>query len=305
MDISRVTRNKLELRTQRVALADVVQGAVESSRPVIEQFGHQLSVTLPPEPVYLNADVVRLAQVFMNLLTNAAKYTDQKGHISLTANRENGEVVVSVKDSGIGIPADKLPRLFDMFFQVDRTLERAQGGLGIGLSLVRRLVDLHGGTVEARSEGWRKGSEFIVRLPVFTCEHSIEEDKYVESDDGSRTKRRIVVADDNTDSAKSLAMLLRVSGHDVHLAHDGLAAVKLVEEVRPDLVLLDIGMPKLNGYEACRQIRKTAWGKDIALVALTGWGQDEDRHQTAEAGFDEHIVKPVEYASLLKLLATR
>ena len=304
LDISRITRNKLELRKETVRLADVIRGAVESSRPAIDECGHELTVTLPPEPIDLNGDMVRLTQVFMNLLNNAAKYTPARGRIWLTAERQANEAVVSVRDTGIGISPKKLPQLFEMFFQIETTLERSHGGLGIGLWLVRRLVELHGGSVEARSEGLNKGSEFIVRLPILV------EQSQVQSSEGSRpmekpaaTGYRIVVVDDNHDSAESLAMLLRLSGNEVRTAHDGLEGVRVVEEVRPQVALLDIGMPKLNGYEACRRIREQPWGKDLVLIALTGWGQEEDRRRTEEAGFDAHTVKPVDHSTLMNLLA--
>lgn len=287
MDISRITRNKLELRKQRIELADVINGAVESSRPAIEQCGHELTVTLPPEPIYLNGDLVRLAQVFLNLLSNAAKYTEQGGRIWLTAERQGNVVVVSVKDTGMGISAEKLPQLFEMFFQVDRTLERSQGGLGIGLSLVRRLVELHGGSVEARSEGISKGSEFIVRLPVLieTPKPTLSQEP-IDNGKAKAIARRILVVDDNRDSADSLAMLLRLTGNEVRTAYDGEVGVETAEQFRPQVVLFDIGMPKLNGYDACRRIRGEPWGKDLILIAMTGWGQDEDRRRTLEAGFD-------------------
>lgn len=306
LDISRITRNQLELRKQRVELAEFINGAVESSRPAIEQGGHELTVTLPAQPVYLNGDLVRLTQVFLNLLNNAGKYMERGGRIWLTAERQAADVVVRVKDAGIGIPAEKLPRVFEMFFQVDRAMERSRGGLGIGLSLVRRLVELHGGGVEARSEGMGKGSEFIVRLPVLA-----EKPKHQQSHElgGYGEKKsipthRILVVDDNRDSADSLAMLLRLTGNEVHTGYDGLEGVETAERLQPDVVLLDIGMPNLNGHDACRRIREEAWGKDMVLIALTGWGQEEDRRRTVEAGFDAHMVKPVDPTALLKLLAS-
>jgi PAS domain S-box-containing protein len=304
MDVSRITRNKLELRRQRIALADVVNGAVESSRPAIEQCGHELVVSLPAEPIHLSGDLVRLAQVFLNLLNNAAKYTEPGGRIRLTAERHGGEVVVRLEDTGLGIPPEKLPQVFDMFFQVDRSLERSQGGLGIGLSLVRRLVELHGGRIEARSEGLGKGSEFVVTLPV------LAESSAAVRPEGPRvglhegpSARRILVVDDNRDSADSLTLLLRLIGNEVCTAYDGVEAVDLAEHFRPHAVLLDIGMPRLSGDEACRRMRAQGWSNGVLMVALTGGGQDEDRRRTTEAGFDAHLVKPVEPAELLQLLA--
>lgn len=305
MDVSRISRNKLELRKERVELIDVINGAVESSRPLIEQCGHDLTIVLPAEPVYLTADLVRLAQAFLNLLTNAAKYTERGGRISLIAERANDYVTVRVKDTGVGIPPEKLPRLFEIFYQVDQTLERSQGGLGIGLSLVKQLVELHGGTVEAYSDGIGCGSEFVVRLPVLVAKQG--EAAKMEGAINGKTSvlagRRILVVDDNRDAADSLAMLLRLAGNDVRTAYDGGEGIEVAESFRPDAVLLDIGMPTLNGHEACRRIRGNPWGEEIVVVALTGWGHEDDRRRTVEAGFDAHLVKPVDPATSLKLLA--
>lgn len=302
LDVSRISRNKLDIRKQRVELASVVESAVESSRPLIQQSGHELTIRLPPEAVALDADPIRLAQVFLNLLNNAAKYTKRGGHIWLTADREGSDAIVSVRDNGIGIPAEMLPRIFEMFTQVDRSLEQSQGGLGIGLTLVRRLVDLHDGTIEARSDGPDQGSEFVVRLPLIPP--PLEPPP---ASDGLRVAAlsgsRILVVDDNKDSADSLGMLLRLKANEIRTAYDGMEAVKVAETFRPELVLLDIGLPKLNGYDVARRIRQQPWGRDVILVALTGWGQDEDRRRSQEAGFNFHIVKPVELAALEGLLA--
>ena len=305
LDISRITRNKLELRKQRVELSEVIRGAVESVRPAIEQRGHELAVALPPEPMYLNGDLVRLTQVFWNLLNNAAKFTEQRGRIALIAERQDGDVVVRVRDTGVGIPPEKLPQLFEMFFQVDHTMERSQGGLGIGLALVRRLVELHGGRVEARSEGPGTGSEFRVRLPLLVEPPKPPQAREPGDDRPTAARRRILVVDDNRDSADSLAMLLRLAGNEVQTAYDGLEAVETAERFRPEVVLLDIGMPKLNGEEACRRIRAKPWGQDMVLVALTGWGQEDDRRRSKEAGFDHHLTKPVDPTALVKLLAEK
>jgi PAS domain S-box-containing protein len=327
LDVSRIGQGKLELRKERVELATVLKDAVETSRPVIEASGHELTVSLPPKPVFVDADLTRLAQVFSNLLNNAAKYTEQGGHIWLTASvKDEGgrmkdeseaglpssfipqpssfrEVVVKVRDTGLGIPADMLPKIFEMFTQVDRSLERSQGGLGVGLTLVRRLVEMHGGSVAARSDGLGKGSEFTVRLPV--AETATQQLPKVK---GEKTvapaKRRILVVDDNKDSADSLSMMLSLTGMEVRTAYDGLEAVEAAAAFHPDVVLLDIGMPKLNGYEVARQIREQPWGKDMVLVAVTGWGQQEDRRKSHEAGFNGHMVKPVDHAALMKLLGT-
>lgn len=301
LDVSRISRNKLDIRKQRVELASVVESAIESSRPLIQQCGHELTIRLPPETVALDADPVRLAQVFLNLLNNAAKYTKRGGHIWLTADREGSDAVVSVRDNGIGIPSDMLPHIFEMFTQVDRSLERSQGGLGVGLTLVRRLLDLHDGTIEARSDGPDQGSEFVVRLPLIPP--PLEPPPV---SDGPRAASlrcsRILVVDDNKDSADSLGMLLRLKGNEIRTAYDGIEAVNLAETFHPELVLLDIGLPKLNGYEVARRIRQQSWGRNMILVALTGWGQDEDRRRSQEAGFNFHVVKPVELAAFEKLL---
>jgi len=302
LDISRISRNKLELRKARIELWAVVQSAVETARPQIEASGHTLTVTLPPSPVYLHADLTRLAQVFWNLLNNSAKYTEPGGRITLTASVQGAEAVVTVEDTGIGIPAEALPHLFEMFSQVDRNLDRAQGGLGIGLALVKGLTEAHGGTVEVFSAGAGKGSSFVVRLPV---SRGVPVRETQSPTDGAAfgPRRRILVVDDNRDGASSLAMLLTVMGHDTRIAHDGLEGVELAEAFRPDLIVLDIGLPKLNGLDACRRIRQQPWAKNVVIAAATGWGQDEDRRRSEEAGFDHHLVKPVDAAALGKLAA--
>ncbi len=304
LDVSRISRGKIDLRQERVELASIIHQAVESSRPAITSGQHQLTVTLPPQPVYLEADPVRLAQVFSNLLNNASKYSDPNGRISITVEQQDGEVAVSVKDTGVGISSDMLPKIFEMFTQVDTSLERSQGGLGIGLTLVERLVEMHGGSVSARSEGPGRGSEFVVRLPImFETPNTQQTPEPTVSDLTRKTSRRILVVDDNRDSATTLAMLLKLTGNETHTAYDGLAAVEAAETFRPDVVLLDLGLPKLNGFEAARKIREQPWGKSIVLVALTGWGQEDDRRKSSEAGFNGHLVKPVDHAALMKLLA--
>ncbi|HEY7313938.1 MAG TPA: ATP-binding protein [Gemmataceae bacterium] len=305
LDVSRISRGKLELRKERVELAAVARAALETSRPVIEACGHELTVTLPSETIHLEADPVRLAQVFGNLLNNAAKYTEERGRIELTAERQGSDVIVSVKDTGIGIRADMLSRVFEIFSQSERARVRAQGGLGVGLSLVKGLVELHGGGIEARSEGPDRGSEFVVRLPI-AVETPLREpaQSSAEDEQQSVTGCRILIVDDNRDSADSLAVLLKVMGNEVGTAYDGEQAVEAAATLRPDVVLLDIGMPKVNGYEACRRIRQQPWGQGMFLIALTGWGQEEDRRRTEQAGFDRHMVKPVEPAALMKLLTS-
>ena len=302
LDLNRISHNRLGLRLQPVELASVVQQAVEASRPLAEAAGHTLRVQLPDEPVHLNADTVRLAQVFGNLLNNSCKYTRPGGTIDVTARCEGASVRVSVKDNGIGIPRGQLERIFEMFAQVERADHATQGGLGIGLTLVKRLLQMHGGSIEAHSAGEGQGSEFVVRLPTVDAPVHV-----VPPPEVARTPsaRRVLVVDDNADSAESLALLLEMSGHRVFTAHDGEAAIHAAEAHRPDVVLLDIGLPKVNGHDVCRYIRAQPWGRDITLVALTGWGQETDRRRSHEAGFDGHLVKPVEPRALFELMMAR
>jgi PAS domain S-box-containing protein len=303
LEVNRITHDRLELRKERVELSQIVDHAVEANRPMIEARGHELTVKLPAEPCYLYADAARLGQVFANLLNNACKYTEPGGKISLRADRHGSDVVVSVRDTGIGIPADKLDRVFDMFAQIDSTVGHAQGGLGIGLTLVKRLVGMHDGSVEARSAGVGSGSEFIVRLPIDRREPHAQATAPI-AETRPAHGRRILVVDDNTDSALSLAMLLEVAGHETVTAHDGPSALDAAERHRPDIVLLDIGLPGLNGHEVCRRLRAKPWGRNVLVIALTGWGQDEDRRMSQDAGFDGHLVKPVDYERLAALLTS-
>ena len=303
LDISRISSGKISLQKERVSLALIVTDAIEASRPLIESQNHQLTVTLPAEPVYLDADLTRLAQVLQNLLNNAARYTPPGGKIALHAEFDGQQVVIRVTDTGIGIPRDMLSHVFDLFTQVDRSIERSTGGLGIGLTLVQRLVELHGGNVEARSNGLNQGSEFIVCLPAFV--HASESASAVGHDEAVPSARlRILVVDDNVDAADTLAEMLRASGHDVHTEYDGTAAIRALQSHRADVVLLDIGLPKLNGYDAAREIRAIDPQKPVVLVAVTGWGQDEDRRRSRLAGFDHHLVKPVDPALLDRILAS-
>jgi len=296
LDISRITRNKLELRRGRVSLAEVVDNAVEAAGPAIKEADHQLTIVLPPERIELDADLTRLAQVFSNLLSNSAKYTPRGGRVWLSAERSSGEVVVSVRDTGIGIPTQALPKIFDMFSQVDRSVERSTGGLGIGLALVKGLVEMHGGSVSAEStEG--QGSTFTVRLPIAEPVKSLQP----VGNDRTTTRsagRRVLVVDDNRDGADSMAMMLRLLGNEVTTAHDGLEAVAAASAFRPEIILMDIGLPRLNGLDATRQIREHPWGRTIKIIALTGWGQDNDREQSRAAGCDGHLVKPVQVSDL-------
>jgi PAS domain S-box-containing protein len=306
-DISRISRGKLRLRKETVELATTVQSALEETRPLIEACGHQLTISLPPGPVYLDADPSRLTQVFSNLLNNAAKYTNKGGRIWLSADAVNREVRVSVRDTGIGFAPERLPELFKMFSQGDPGLERSQGGLGIGLALVRGLVELHGGAIEAHSDGVGLGSEFVIRLPVL--KGLVQRAPRAEPGDveeplpASPSKCRILVVDDNVDSATSLAMILRRMGHDTQTAFDGLEAVQAAAAFQPQVVLLDIGLPKMNGYEAARRIRQQRWEQKLAIIALTGWGQEKDKQMALDAGFDHHLTKPVEPVALERLLA--
>jgi PAS domain S-box-containing protein len=303
-DVSRITSQKLALRKERIELAAVLRTAAESTRSRAEESGLELVVDLPPEPIDLEADPARLAQVFSNLLNNAVKYTVGGGRVWLAAEREGSDAVVKVRDTGVGIPPEMLARIFDLFTQVDQSLERSQGGLGIGLSLVRGLVEMHGGSIEARSDGPGRGSEFVVRLPVV-----LSGKPHVARDLGGSGKTigslqsRILVVDDNYDSANSLAKILRLMGNEVRTAHDGVEAVDVAAAFQPHLVLLDIGLPKMNGYDAAREIRNQPWGKDVILIAVTGWGQDDDKRRATEAGFDLHMVKPVDPSALESLLA--
>jgi PAS domain S-box-containing protein len=302
MDVSRITSGKIELRKQPVQLTAAVNSALETSRGLIEQMGHTLEVVLPEQPIAVNADLTRLAQVFMNLLNNAAKYSEPGSHVRLIAERSGTDLVVSVKDNGIGIAAEHLPHVFDMFSQADRSLEKAQGGLGIGLTLVKRLVELHGGTVEARSDGPGRGSEFVVRLPIVTdaVEATVATAR---SERPPVSSLRILIVDDNQDGADLLALVLESMGNETRVAYDGEQAVAATAEFRPHVVLLDLGLPKVNGYEACRRIRAQPGGNQMIVIAQTGWGQVEDRQRTREAGFDHHMVKPLDPRALRKLLA--
>ena len=305
LDVSRISRGKIQLRKQLTELSAVVDSAVEASRPLMEKWGHELTVSVPAEPILLEADVTRLAQVLSNLLNNAAKYTDHGGRIRLSAERHGRHVLIRVKDTGIGIPPDMLRGIFDMFAQADRSLERSEGGLGIGLTLVQRLVEMHGGSVEARSDGPGTGSEFLVSLPLAEHARGQRPPAAAGGDQAvpSPPARRILIVDDNADAADSLAVLLRMMGNEVYTAHDGLEAVGAAAAFQPDVVLLDIGLPKLSGYEVARRIREQARGSDVVLIAVTGWGQEDDRRRSREAGFDHHMTKPVEFGALQRLLA--
>ncbi|MDI1446862.1 GAF domain-containing protein [Polyangium sp. 6x1] len=303
LDVSRITRGKVELRKERVELGAVLESALETSRPLIEAAGHMFSVSLPTDPVWLSADPTRLAQVLANLLNNAAKYTPAGGRIRLVAEREDGDVVVRVEDTGVGIPPEMRTKVFDMFTQVGRSIERAQGGLGIGLTLVRRLVELHGGTVEATSEGASRGSVFTVRLPLGDPE---EAEASGSSGDlpgkGAAGGLKVLVVDDNVDGAESLAELLQLSGHTTEVAHTGPSALVAARAFEPDVVFLDIGLPGMTGYEVAQRLRAEDGAGRLVLVALTGWGTEEDRRQAREAGFDYHLTKPVDLREVQRIV---
>jgi PAS domain S-box-containing protein len=302
LDVSRVTHGKIELRRERVALADVVEHAVETTRSQVTAQRQHLTVDLGDEPLALDGDPTRLAQVIANLIDNAAKYTPEGGRIRVVGQGEGDEVVLRVRDDGVGIPPENLTGIFDLFAQLDRSLERQAGGLGIGLTLVRRLVELHGGTVEAFSEGPGHGSELVVRLPRPASTAAASEaprPAFAEPAAG----RLVLIAEDNGDAATSLARLLESIGHEVHVVRNGVEAVSAAETLLPDVVLLDLGMPGMNGYDAARQIRARAWGQGMLLVALTGWAHDDDRRRSAAAGFDHHLTKPADLGVLRELLA--
>ncbi|MGQ0764731.1 MAG: hybrid sensor histidine kinase/response regulator [Gemmatimonadota bacterium] len=301
LDASRITRGKLALRREVIRIADIVRDAVEGSGPLIDQAGHKLIVSVPDQPIRLLADRTRLAQVLQNLLNNASRYTDPPGRIELSVRREDGQVSITVSDNGIGITEEAIPSLFSMFSQVDRS-ERAQGGLGIGLTLVKRLTEMHGGTVEARSEGPGHGSEFIVMLPMWEGADNSHAEQPARVQPGLEKGARILVVDDNKDAADSLAMMLRIMGHDVRAANDGMDGETLAAEFRPDIAFLDLGLPRLSGYELARRIRKSR-GPDVLLVAVSGWGQADDRRRTRDAGFNHHLTKPVSREELLNVLS--
>ena len=303
LDISRLSRNQLQLRKARVNIGAVIESALETSRPMIDGSSHEITVTLPHEPIHVEADQVRLAQVFSNLLTNAAKYTERGGHIWVNVERHGDGVAISVKDDGIGIEPEMLPHVFSLFSQAESARGRSQGGLGIGLSLAQRLVDLHGGSIEVRSTSPGHGTEFLVRLPAATRDAIEGAPPRPDGDQGRPTsRRRILVADDNRDGTDSLARLLTLKGHEVSTAYDGAEAMEVADERRPDVALLDIVMPIVNGYEVCRRIREHSWGKRMLLIALTGGGQEEDRRHTEQAGFDHHLVKPADPDELQEIL---
>jgi PAS domain S-box-containing protein len=301
LDVSRINRGTIELRPEPIDLGTVVRQAAEASQIWCDEREHHLVVSLPEESLTLQGDSARLAQVIGNLINNACKFTERGGRIHLEVERDGAHAVIKVRDNGIGILPEQHGQIFEMFRQVDSSLERSRDGLGIGLTLVKSLVESHGGTVQVRSEGLGRGSEFELRLPLADQPLVAPEDA---GDQVQAQRRRILIVDDNVDSARSLAMLLELSGHETHTAHDGVAGLEAAERLAPDLVLLDIGLPGLNGYEVCRRIRQANWGQAMIVVALTGWGQEEDRSRSREAGFTAHLVKPVDLTAITRLLST-
>jgi CheY-like chemotaxis protein/two-component sensor histidine kinase len=304
MEVSRITRGKIDLRLERVPIAEIIHSAVETSQLAIERAGHQLAVSLPEEPLVLLADRVRLTQVFANLLNNAAKYTDAGGRIWVEVWREEGLVAASVRDTGIGIPEEALGRVFDMFAQAHRSVGRGQGGLGIGLTMVRSLVEMHHGTVEAHSAGSGQGSEFLVLLPLAPQEEARPERPGMAQarPDAPFAGQRVLVVDDNRDAADTLGLLLEADGAEVRVVYDGRAALAMAETFLPSSVLLDIGMPGMDGYEVARRLRQDERFASMRIIALTGWGQDSDRRQTRNRGFTHHLTKPVSLEELHGIL---
>jgi CheY-like chemotaxis protein len=300
LDVSRITRGKVALHVEPVDIRQVVDAAVAASRPLIEQMQHELAIDVPAGPMTLTADPVRLTQVVSNLLNNAAKYTPRGGHVALTVRQDGEHLALSVADDGIGIPAERFDAIFEMFTQIDGTAADAHSGLGIGLGLVKGLVLLHGGTIDVRSDGVGRGSEFRVRLPM----RGGIVDQAVTPPPVARpgVARKVLVVDDNRDAAASLRMLLELMGHTVRVAHGGDEGVRVAATFRPHAMLLDLGMPHVDGYAVCREVRAAAWGRDVQIIAVTGWGQDEDRRKTSAAGFDAHLVKPVRPETLARLL---
>jgi len=297
LDVARITQGKIALRLEPVDVARVVRSAVETTAPTAKQAGCEVVVTLPRSPVHVLGDPVRLTQVLSNLVNNAVKFSERGQIVRLTALEAGGEAVLSVADQGMGIPADKLEEVFEMFSQLDRSLERSKSGLGLGLALARQIVTMHGGTIRARSAGPGLGSEFIVRMPVLAAS-AISRNEQPAAIPSPAARRRILIADDNHDAADSMAMLLGAAGHHVEVAYNGLDARETASRMQPEVMLLDIGMPGMNGYDVARAARAEPWSHDTVIIALTGWGQDADRTRSKDAGIDMHLVKPVEMEKL-------
>jgi CheY-like chemotaxis protein len=304
LDVSRITRGKVELRKRRVELAEVVAKAIELASPLLEQRRHTLAVSVPARGLAVDGDEHRLAQILSNLLTNAARYTEPGGRVEVRGERRGGRAALSVRDTGVGIAPEMLPHIFDMFVQGERSFERSQGGLGLGLAIVRSLAQLHGGEVAARSEGPGRGSEFTVTLPLAPDDERTAPLPRVEAEVRVPGRRRVLVVDDNVDAAELLATALRLSGHDVRVAHDGPSALALAGDFPPEVAFLDLGLPVMDGFELGRRLRPLLAGRPLRIVAVSGYGQPVDRARSAEAGFDRHLVKPVDLAELLALTAS-
>ncbi len=301
LDVARITGNTLVLRREPVDVSEVLRLAVQTCRPLIEASGQQFTLTLPHEPVFLDGDLIRLAQAVSNLLSNSSKYTERGGRITLAAEGRNGEVTITVNDTGIGIPAAILPSIFEIFTPARRSPEQPTASLGVGLSLVKRLVEMHHGTIEASSAGTGQGSQFVIRLPA------VAEAPEVTAGIGGTTpgpavSLRVLIVDDNLDAADSLALLLQLKGHETRTAHDGVEALRVAEEFHPEVTVLDLGLPKMDGYEVAGLIRRQPWGESMVIIAATGWGQQADRHRSREVGFDHHLLKPVDPATLIHMM---
>jgi CheY-like chemotaxis protein/two-component sensor histidine kinase len=303
LEVSRISTGTIHLQREQLDMRTIVECGVETVRPLIEQRRHALDVRLPPSPIWIDGDSTRLEQVVVNLLNNAAKYTGEGGHIWLGLQQEGNEAVLQVRDSGVGISPELLPRIFDLFTQAERSLARSQGGLGIGLSLVQRLVEMHGGTVAASSVVGQ-GSEFVVRLPMVLAPEPRPPSPPTEKAKSTGPSLRVLVVDDNVDTATTLALLLRESGHDVRTAPDGPTALEAALDYRPDVALLDIGLPGLDGFEVAKRMRQQSIFQKVVLVAMTGYGKESDRQRSQEAGFDHHLVKPADFGKVQQILAT-
>jgi CheY-like chemotaxis protein/two-component sensor histidine kinase len=304
VDVARMSTNRFELRKERVDLAVVLRLAIETSGSLLRAGGQEFTTVVPEDAIHLDADPMRLAQAVSNCLNNAAKFTDRGGHIWLTAERVGGDAVITVRDTGVGISRAMLPHVFEMFTQGEQTRARTFGGLGIGLTLVKRLVEMHGGTVAAESTGLGMGSMFVIRLPAVLDSSQCPQPQAEGPAYMSPPSLRILIVDDNRDAADSLAMLLRTTGNDIRTAYDGLEAVQVASEFRPEVVLLDIGLPKIDGHEVAQRIRKEPWGRQMCLIAVTGWSDETDRARSRAAGFDHHLVKPLDTGHLAQLLTS-
>jgi CheY-like chemotaxis protein/two-component sensor histidine kinase len=302
LDVSRITRGKIRLECQPLDVATAVHNALETSRPLIDASKHRLTIELPDEPLYVLADEARLSQVLANLLNNAAKYTPHEGNIWLTATRGGNNVVVRIRDTGTGISSDMLPRVFELFTQAEQSIDRSQGGLGIGLTLVQRLVEMHGGSVHAASAGAGHGSEFTVQLPAIEAPNLLGKSPHVLKNSGQPSQRRMLVVDDNVDSAETLARLLRLQGHHVNVAYDGPSALDDTRSKQPEVVILDLGLPGMSGFDVARAIRSEFGEEEPLLIAVSGYGRDEDHHRSRESGFDQHFTKPVNFSALLSFV---